>query len=320
MNFFSLRCFIELAKELNFTRAAANMYITQQNLSLHIKKLEDCYGVKLFDRKPQVRLTFAGTQLLEAARQMLKIDEQLKARLSYMTENNYGTLRIGISPARVQGFLPLIVPLFNKVHPNVTLTLVEAHTAQLEELLQKGELDIVIASRCREPRFDNPLFSYLDLMQEHLFFLVSEELLKKYYPAADGKKLMRSGAHMRELMDIPLILSPARTRIHAAVEQLFIKEDRKPNQLIVSNRGSSMLSLCRQGYCAALVLEMILVSSSAERPSLLKDLLVIPLLDETLLNALALVCRKDEVHPKYMLTFMDLTAKIFQNNFRAPKA
>lgn len=317
MDFFSLQCFLEVAKELNFTRAAANLYITQQNLSLHIKKLEDYYGVRLLERRPRVRLTYAGTLLLEAAQNIQNIDKQLQARLSYMVENNYGSLRIGISPARVQGFLPLIVPLFHRQYPNVTLTLVEDHTAQLEEKLQKGDLDVVISSRFHDTRLDNPLFSYLNLMCERLFFLVSDQLLHKHYPAASGEELAQKGVYMRELMDVPLILSPARTRIHAAVEQLFLKEGRKPNQLIVSNRGSSMLSLCRQGYCAALILEMILISSAAEMPQLLESLHVIPLRDETLLNTVALVYRKDEVQPKYMLTFMEMTKEIFQRNFHA---
>lgn len=315
MDFFSLLCFVELSKELNFTRAAGNLFISQQSLSQHIKRLEDHYGVTLFTRKPKVTLTYAGSLFLEPAKQILKLDSQLKAQMTYVTEHQCGTINVGITPARVQGFLPLIVPLFYERYPNVTLTLVEAHSAELEEKLIKGEVDIIIASHFRDPRLDNPLFNYSQLMNERLFLLVSDELLVRHYPGLSGKELSHRGAYIKELMDIPLIMSPARSRIQASVEQLFFKESRKPNQLIVSNRGSSMLSLCSRGYCAALVLEMILSTSVAETPHILEQLHIIPLLDPTLINTPSLIWRNNETLPKYLLSFMDLTRQLFRTNF-----
>ena len=315
MDFFSFLCFIELAKELNFTRAAANLFVSQQCLSQHIKKLEDHYGVALFERKPRVRLTFAGSLLLDAASQILKIDNQLKAQLSYVTKNQFGTVKVGITPARVQGFLPLIVPPFHKLYPNVSLTLVEAHTAELERKLLKGEVDVILASRFNDPRLDNPLFTYTELMCERLFLVVSDELLMRHYPQLSGRELAQTGAHMRQLMELPLIMSPSTSRVQASVEQLFFKENRRPVQRIVSNRGSSMLSLCRQGFCAALLLEMILFTATAETPAMLKDLHIIPLLDESLTNTVALIHRSDEVLPQYLKTFMHLTQELFAPHF-----
>lgn len=315
MDFFSLLCFVELSKELNFTRAAGNLFISQQSLSQHIKRLEDHYGVTLFTRKPKVTLTYAGSLFLEPARQILKLDSQLKAQMTYVTENQCGNINIGITPARVQGFLPLIVPLFQEQYPHVTLTLVEAHTAELEERLIKGEVDVIIASRFRDPRLDNPLFNYCQLMNERLFFLVSDELLSRYYPGLSGEELSRRGAYIKELMDIPLIMSPTKSRIQASVEQLFFTEGKKPNQLIVSNRGSSMLSLCCRGYCATLLLEMILSTSAVETPYILEQLNVIPLLDPTLINTPSLIWRANETLPKYLHSFMDLAKQLFKTNF-----
>ena len=50
MNLLSLYYFVELAKELHVTNTAQKLYISQQNLSQHIQRLEQYYGVPLFHR------------------------------------------------------------------------------------------------------------------------------------------------------------------------------------------------------------------------------------------------------------------------------
>lgn len=55
MNFLNLRYFIVTAEEMNFTKAAKRLFISQQSLSNHIAKLEDHFGVRLFDRNTPLR-------------------------------------------------------------------------------------------------------------------------------------------------------------------------------------------------------------------------------------------------------------------------
>ena len=52
--------FLVAAEELNITKAAAKLYISQQYLSAHIHRLEEQYGVELFQRRPTLQLTLAG--------------------------------------------------------------------------------------------------------------------------------------------------------------------------------------------------------------------------------------------------------------------
>ena len=67
----SLKCFAAAAEELNFTRAAKRLFISQQALSSHISKLEEYYGVRLFDRGIPMTLTDAGRALQKHAREIL---------------------------------------------------------------------------------------------------------------------------------------------------------------------------------------------------------------------------------------------------------
>ncbi|MFR9308657.1 MAG: LysR family transcriptional regulator, partial [Lachnospiraceae bacterium] len=61
--------FIVLAEECNISRAAERLYITHQNLSRYLAKLEEEFGVTLFDRKPSLSLTHAGQLMLSALKE-----------------------------------------------------------------------------------------------------------------------------------------------------------------------------------------------------------------------------------------------------------
>lgn len=96
MNLQSLYYFVELAKELHVTHTAQKLYISQQNLSQHIQKLEQYYGVTLFNRKPKMTLTYAGEQLLAVATKILAEENELINRLSNISTNRKGHLKVGI--------------------------------------------------------------------------------------------------------------------------------------------------------------------------------------------------------------------------------
>lgn len=64
LNIKSIEYFLITAEELNFTRAAERLYISQQALSSHIKRLEEEYHVQLFARKPSLHLTPEGEQMV----------------------------------------------------------------------------------------------------------------------------------------------------------------------------------------------------------------------------------------------------------------
>lgn len=58
MNLEKLKYFLIAAEELNFTKAAAKLYITQQSLSKHIHQMEVFYGAELFNRTTPMTLTY----------------------------------------------------------------------------------------------------------------------------------------------------------------------------------------------------------------------------------------------------------------------
>ena len=82
MNLLTLYYFVELARELHVTNTAQKLYISQQNLSQHIQRLEQHYGVSLFHRKPKLALTYEGEQLYAVAVKILAEEHEFMNRLA----------------------------------------------------------------------------------------------------------------------------------------------------------------------------------------------------------------------------------------------
>ena len=100
MNLLSLYYFVELAKELHVTNTAQKLYISQQNLSQHIQRLEQYYGVSLFHRKPKLALTYEGEQLYAVAEKILAEEHEFVNRLADISANSIGSLKLGIPTYR----------------------------------------------------------------------------------------------------------------------------------------------------------------------------------------------------------------------------
>ena len=73
INFLNLEYFLVAAEELNFTKAAKKLFISQQSLSNHISNMEKEFDVILFNRTTPLTLTYAGQALKAKARQMLEL-------------------------------------------------------------------------------------------------------------------------------------------------------------------------------------------------------------------------------------------------------
>ncbi len=91
-----LRCFVVLAEELHFTRAAERLHIEQPPLSRAIKELEDELGVVLFDRNRRgTVLTAAGAVFLQDVRRLFTVLEQARENAKAVASGLRGRAKVG---------------------------------------------------------------------------------------------------------------------------------------------------------------------------------------------------------------------------------
>ncbi len=147
MNQKQARYICTIAREGSITGAAKKLYISQPSLSQMLRQVETDLGVALFDRSVSpFRPTLAGERYLEAAQIVLAANERPENEIQEIKEENSGRLRLGISVQRASQILPLAMPWFTAQYPKVTLELTERGSAQLEELVRTGEVDLTLAA------------------------------------------------------------------------------------------------------------------------------------------------------------------------------
>ena len=123
--------FIEVARQLSFSKAAQTLFMSQPAISNHIKLLEVEYKNALFNRKGNtITLTPTGEILYRHLQDALKIQRQMLFELSTLqhAENAQGKLKIGASTTVALYIIPKILSSFHQRHPNLEIQLVNRNS------------------------------------------------------------------------------------------------------------------------------------------------------------------------------------------------
>lgn len=145
MNIRDLQYVVAVADERHFGRAAKKCHVSQPALSGQIRKLEDELGVTLFERTNRsVQITSVGTEITAQARRLITLSDEIVATAQATKDPLSGQFRLGMIPTIGPYLSPLILPAIRRQLPNLTVTLIEAFTHDLERRLLDGELDIAV--------------------------------------------------------------------------------------------------------------------------------------------------------------------------------
>lgn len=142
----NLRCFVVLAQELNFTRAADKTHITQTAMSRRIKNLEEELNATLFVRDHHhVSLTDAGQEFYMQAQSILTHYSAALVQLRSLHDAQRDSVRVGVGIYEQVLLLP-IMKEFMKTYPVKKLNLLQFKYQKLLDELENDRLDIVLTS------------------------------------------------------------------------------------------------------------------------------------------------------------------------------
>ncbi|MFY9151491.1 MAG: selenium metabolism-associated LysR family transcriptional regulator [Prolixibacteraceae bacterium] len=216
---FRLRVFQSVARNLSFTKAANELFITQPAITKHIKELEAEFEVKLFDRSGnKINLTPAGILLLSYTDHILTLHNEVKFEISQLKGNLEGILRIGASTTISQYVIPPFLAKFHERYPEIKLSLVNGNTENIEQMLLANSIDIGIVEG--KPANNDIRYSSF----------INDELL--VFTAAQNKIIPEKVTN-EEFLKLPLVLRERGSGTLEIIEKNLQLQKISPKQLNV---------------------------------------------------------------------------------------
>lgn len=140
-----LTYFLEVAKTLNFSRAAERLGVTQPSLSVAVQRLEHELGVKLFIRsKRGVQLTDAGLRMSRRVQELLESWSKVRGEAREMVEEVSGHFVVGCHSAVARYTLPLWLAPFLQEHPHLTFEFRHDLSRKITEQVISFQIDFGI--------------------------------------------------------------------------------------------------------------------------------------------------------------------------------
>ena len=165
-----LKVFKTVADRLSFTKAAAELLISQPAVTKQINELERLLGKPLFLRHGnRISLTDDGVRLLEYANRILALYGELRDAFVEEQGAFSGEIRLGASTTLSQYVLPGLLAKFRKLYPDVRVTLFNGNTEQIERQIADGKLDFGMI----EGTASNPALHYELFMDDELVLVTS---------------------------------------------------------------------------------------------------------------------------------------------------
>lgn len=220
---FRLKVFYAVARNLSFTKAAAELFISQPAVTKNVKELESQLGIRLFDRSgSHISLTKAGVTLMASADGIMAIYQKLSFDLSVLKNHYSGQLQLGASTTAGQYLLPAILAKYHQAFPDVRLSLKNGNTQSIEAAILDKELEIGVVEGVKH----HPQLKYTSFIRDEIVAITHA---KSKYAKLEEISLM-------ELQQIPVV---CRERGSGSLE--VIEDALRKNELDLSRLKVEMM-------------------------------------------------------------------------------
>ena len=264
INLNHLRVFYHTAKNLSYTKAGRDLFISQPAVTKQVKALEDYWDLKLFSKKgSRVYLTEEGKTILEYAKRIFGSEKELELAVEDIKTLEKGTLRLA-HPEALKSFISFLIDEFNNEYPNIKIKMSEGSSQSIIQELLNNETEIALISKVE----DHPDIHFVMLCHEELAFIVSPS----HHLASE------SSVSLSALSDEQIILKDIGSGSRKLVLDLFEQHHLTPNILLETNDTDFIKDVVKRKEVGAFLIEHDIEEEFQER-----SLVKIPIVEHKLI-------------------------------------
>ena len=303
----SYKIFMTVAEEMSIVKAARRSFVTQQCVSDHIKRLEEEYGIALFNRKPHLSLTEAGEIMFQYLKSTKILETNMERTLEEMARGRKGSFSVGLSTSRAQIILPMVLPKYYELFPEVEISFYVNDTVVLEKALMDSEVDLFLGVNASQ----NSAFCTRSVAADKLQLIINEHLFHQYF----GNKMLSEfydGVELSAFSEVPFSLYYETGAMNIIIRQHLqdygISLKKTPYHI---SDCDTLILLCSTGLCAALVPKMLSlrVHEHNAKCGSGQKILIFPIKNFHYPLRVELIWHKHINQPFYVKAFCDMVAE-----------
>ena len=233
MDIKQLHYFIAVSEQMNFSKAAERLHISQPSLSNAIKKLEQEIGSPLLERNTRnLQLTEAGELLFERAKVIVKNMEVLKIEMDEVIVHGTRDITIGVMES-IKHWLPKVIANYKKDYPHMKIHLVDIlGSKRVKKSLKSYKTHLIITNQL----MDDPELEVQTLYEERLV-----AVLPLHHPLAQKDTLTIS-----DICEEPFIISTEGFQTRRDILTSFEQAGKNINIQFEIERFETAVSLVRE--------------------------------------------------------------------------
>ncbi|MGW1869444.1 LysR family transcriptional regulator [Streptomyces mauvecolor] len=292
-----LRYFAAVAEELNFTRAAERLFVSQPALSKQIRMLEKQIGAPLFHRdRRMVRLTAVGEALLPHALRTLAAWEAAEAAVEEARAAELHTLVIGMSTSPGRGLLPALRTRLISRHPRARPVLRQVNWADPSAGLADGSSDVAFVWL---PLPDGDRYRYAVVAEEPRLVALPQGHPLAARAAADGE----GAVDFAELLDEPVLALPSEA---GPLRDHWLALDARDG---IAPRIGGVVGSAEETYEAVANGQGVALLATGNAPLVVRDGVIAVPVRGISPSRLAVAARRDDVRP-LVLAYLAAAEKV----------
>jgi DNA-binding transcriptional LysR family regulator len=242
LNLNQLRVFYHAAKNLNYTVAAGELFITQPAVTAQMKAFEEACNLKLFRKKGRnLILSDEGRALFGYAEKIFKYEKEIESAIADMHKLKRGVLSLGTTKAYARYFMPLMLSTFHESYPDIKIQLYEGSSLDMTYSLLDFKNEVAVIAKT-------------EVLPEVNFYPFSKEEMAVI--VAPGHHLSRKKAvSFKELAEEPFIMKEKGSGTRKLVEQSFANVNCEPNILMETSNTEFIKQLVQRGDGISIVVK-----------------------------------------------------------------